>query len=74
MAYFSNGSEGREYQARYCDRCHHDRNSDCYIWALHLIHLGEDDMAYVLDALIPRSADGIGNEECRAFRPTPEAD
>jgi len=24
MGYFSNGSEERDYAARFCDRCHHD--------------------------------------------------
>jgi hypothetical protein len=68
MAYFSNGTEGADYQAQYCDRCIHDANQDCPIWLAHLLHNGTDgDAAEVLDLLIPRSGDGLGNERCRLF-------
>lgn len=37
MGYFSNGTEGDSFRARYCDRCVHGAGGDlCPIWALHL--------------------------------------
>lgn len=71
MAYFSNGTEGDLYFERYCSRCVHDRNEDCPIWALHLAHNYEEcnKPGSFLHALIPRSKDGLSNEECRFFTP-----
>ena len=73
MGYFSNGTEGIMYQARYCDQCVHDRNDDCPILLLHLMWNYEQnenkDKQLVLDAFIPRSSDGLRNEECKMFRP-----
>lgn len=38
MAYFSNGTEGMAYQAKYCDRCaNNDGDGGCPIWDLHLL-------------------------------------
>lgn len=68
MAYFSNGTEGSDYEERYCNRCIHQ--VDCQIWLLHLIWNGDGgDRETVLDGFIPRTKDGIGNEECRMFFP-----
>ena len=61
MAYFSNGDEGRQYQARYCFTCKYwvgdvDRiGSDrgCPIWLLHELHVGEPAWQPTLDRLIP---------------------
>jgi len=65
MGYFSNGTEGRDYQYQYCERCVHDVNEDCPVWFLHLAYDGEEDKRLVLDALIPRK--GIYNGRCRMF-------
>ena len=58
MGYFANGSEGEAYEARYCDRCAHQKNADgtgCAVWALHLIHNYEGGRIQVLlDELIPQ--------------------
>jgi hypothetical protein len=68
VAYFPNGTEGRDYQERYCVRCIHDTNNDCPIWLAHLIHNGDKGkLGDMLDLLIPRSADGLTNEKCRMF-------
>jgi len=71
MGYFSNGTEGVDYQNNYCSRCVHDVNSDCPIWLAHLIHnydeCNKDDS--ILHMLIPRSEDGLENEQCKLFYP-----
>ncbi len=70
MAYFSNGTEGMIYQTDYCDRCRNYQGGDapgCPIWDLHLLHQGEVDWQPVLDKLIPRTPDGLGNEQCETF-------
>ena len=69
MAYFSNGEEGRWYQEEYCSRCVHDQKQDCAVWLAHLIHnYGENNKDdSILHLLIPRSKDGLGNEQCKMF-------
>jgi len=34
MGYFSNGSEGIDFEAHYCSKCIHEQ--DCPVWELHL--------------------------------------
>ena len=65
MGYFSNGSEGLDYEKQYCERCvHYD---GCAVWLLHLIHnydeCNKEDS--FLHTLIPR--DGIENKQCKMF-------
>ena len=70
MGYFSNGTEGDLYEAQYCARCLHGQGPDgnaCAVWALHLDENYNADTFDLLDALIPRSADGLKNLECRMF-------
>ena len=75
MGYFSNGTEGMIYTEQWCDRCKHNGNGVddpwCPIWNAHLqfCHGQEKTRATdaILDLLIPRSADGLSNEECRFF-------
>lgn len=72
MGYFSNGSEGDGYAAKYCDRCihGHKNNFDCSIWLAHF------DLNYeecnkedsILHRLIPRTEDGW-NDQCSLFIP-----
>ena len=73
MAYFSNGAEGMDYRARYCDNCVHDVKCDCPIWNLHLTHNYEEcnKQGSFLDALIPRSKDRLSNEQCKLFLQKP---
>lgn len=65
MAYFSNGSEGSDYEEQFCSRCVHQRG--CTVWLAHLLFAyGADDaQRKVLDTLIPRQ--GIRNLKCTMF-------
>ena len=79
MGYFSNGAEGMDYSARYCERCANYRdNGDgrshgCPVWDLHLLlnyseaKLTGEFNLNILDHFIPRTKDGLGNEECEMF-------
>ena len=71
--YFSNGSEGMDYEARWCDRCVNQGPADgpgCWIWGEHMMHNYEDcnKPHSIMHRLIPRSADGLDNEKCVMFR------
>lgn len=70
MGYFSNGTEGMAYFDYYCSRCIFDKNEDCPIWTLHIMHNYKEcnKPDSFLHMLIPRSKNG-GNEECRFFIP-----
>lgn len=71
MGYFSNGTEGMDYELRYCDRCVHqnglDGKSGCAIWMLHLLYNYQEcnNENSMLHDLIPRST--VGNEQCVMF-------
>ena len=72
MGCFSNGTEGEDYQARYCSRCIHEnaaKGIGCPIWNLHLMsnyaECNKPDS--YLHFLIPRSANDLGNERCTMF-------
>ena len=70
MGYFSNGTEGLDYEARYCDRCVHQKpDKFCPVWEAHLCANYEecDKPDSILHILIPRTADGLENEQCRMF-------
>lgn len=71
MGYFANGSEGDDYERRYCDRCLHQKPDDggCMVWLAHALHNYRDcnDKNSVLHLLIPRSADDLSNEACTMF-------
>lgn len=69
MGYFSNGTEGRAYQDKYCSRCVHDINQNCQVWLAHLIHSRSEcnNPNSILNYLIPQSEDGLRNEQCSMF-------
>lgn len=69
MGYFSNGSEGMDYEAKWCARCVHDIKNNCPIWLAHLIHNYKEcnNKESILHMLIPRSKDGLWNEQCKMF-------
>lgn len=73
MGYFSNGTEGADYEERWCSRCvHYDRPDDdhfCPILQAHGLYNYRDanDDHSVLHMLIPRSKDGLSNEQCAMF-------
>lgn len=75
MAYFSNGSEGSAYEAKYCENCIHwvaeieGEHKSCPVWDIHALYNygrseGKDE---VMDSLIPRSKDKLSNEQCTMF-------
>ena len=63
MAYFSNGSESRNYQCTHCNHCAHDVKHDCPVWMAHIMHNGAD----ALNVIIPRTPDKLSNDKCRMF-------
>lgn len=72
MGYFSNGTEGADYQERWCSRCLHENASacrSCPIWDAHLIKNYDEcnNKGSILHMLIPLAKDGIGNERCLMF-------
>ena len=71
MAYFSNGTQGMDYQDRYCANCANaDEDGCCGIWDAHLLYSygAEGDLEGVLDILIP--SDAAGNPtKCSMHRP-----
>lgn len=69
MGYFSNGSEGDAYRARYCDHCQEDVDGECEIWIAHLVFNGDPTHRERLGKLIPETSDGLGNGQCVEFVP-----
>jgi hypothetical protein len=71
MGYFSNGSEGMDYEARYCSRCVHEGGPDgpgCAVWGAHLFanYAECNNKDSILHQLIPRDARGE-NMQCAMF-------
>lgn len=75
MGYFSNGSEGDAYEARWCVRCRHygrgvGERQCCPVWWLHLLYNDDQQkrptMAEALSIFIPRTRVG-GNGRCVMF-------
>ena len=82
MAYFSNGSEGRDYEEQYCSRCANHREhpdqpmgdvADCAVWALHFDYNYEQGGKTKLGKAIKNildtliPMDGIYAGECSMF-------
>jgi len=69
MGYFSNGTEGLDYEERYCQHCIHygADGLECVILEAHAIHNYDEcnNPASILHILIPRKH--IENEKCRMF-------
>ena len=53
MAYFSNGSEGCDYESKWCDQCVHQ--DGCTVWFAHLLYAyaATGEAKDILDLLIP---------------------
>ena len=71
MGCFSNGSEGRSYEAYYCARCvHMSADYGCPCWDAHQLWNYEEcnNPDSILHKMIPRTADGLRNEQCLFFR------
>ena len=87
MAYFSNGSEGLDYQERYCFRClnyidtGNGCGTGCPIWNAHLVYAyevcNEKNGRGILAILIPEVKSEYGDYEvageCSMFREEPPA-
>lgn len=73
MGYFPNGTAGSEYESKVCSKCRHQKPDDggCPIWLAHLLFNYKDGAQEVLDVLIPRSEEGLGNKTCTMFEPWP---
>lgn len=81
MAYFSNGSEGADYEERFCVRCVHygeEDGSGCPVWAAHLLFnydqlKGEkqNPIHTILNMLIPEKSNGsyMVAGQCAMFVP-----
>ncbi len=79
MGYFSNATEFECWAANNCDRCAHWPQDDdapgCPVDMAHNLFnyelCNEDGHPgkVILDMLIPRSKDGLGNERCAMFQP-----
>lgn len=71
MAYFSSGTEGLDYEARWCVRCVHaaSETKTCAVLTAHGLYNYEgcNNPDSILHLLIPRSKDGLSNEQCRMF-------
>lgn len=71
MGYFSNGTEGEQYEDKWCSRCVH-ASAGCAVWRAHLLHNYDQsknkEVSEILDILIPRSKDGLGNNKCTMFK------
>ena len=70
MAYFSNGFEAAAYNEAFCCRCEFwHEELGCPVWAAHELW-GRDECDKpdsVLDRMIPRTEDGLGNGRCFCF-------
>ena len=72
MAYFSSCSEGMDYEEQFCAKCIHgdgDGAGQCAVIAAHFARNYQEckNKDSILHMLIPRSADGLSNEQCLMF-------
>lgn len=89
MGYFSNGTEGDAYEADHCHKCTHYVDGCCAVLDIHRTYNYDQfpehertadakrmatALRFVLGLLIPRSKDGIGNDQCKMFHPKQEDD
>ena len=70
MGYFSNGSEGHDYEAKWCDHCVHINPllHGCPCWDMHLLYNYEEanNDNSLLHKMIPIDKDG-NNMQCLFF-------
>ncbi len=81
MGYFSNGTEGDMFEAKWCARCVHGDNhrgddKGCPVMLTHVLFSYEEcnsdsNAKRMLDILIPR--EGAWNEQCAMFHPARKA-
>ena len=72
MAYFANGEEGRNFEAKWCSRCVHDIEDDCPLMMVHLLYnyeqldKGQEKLRDALSNLINGDYDSEG-VTCKMF-------
>ena len=68
MGYFSNGTEGAEYEDKYCVKCGNNRGEGCPVMLLHLLYNYDEcnKPDSFLHVLIPRDDKGQ-NMQCAMF-------
>ena len=68
MGYFSNGTEGAEYEDEHCEKCAHNIEDGCPILLLHLLYNYDEcnKKDSFLHVLIPRDDKGQ-NMQCSMF-------
>ena len=88
MAYWSNGTEHEAWASKNCHVCKHwydvdpeapgyDSKNNCPIEYAHLLFNYDEcnNENSILDIFIPRTKDGLGNEQCTFFiKQEPEID
>jgi len=76
MGYFSNGTEGEMYQNRWCDNCIHNKEDNCRVWFAHQLYNYDEcnNDKSILPLLIPRTKDGLDNEQCLMFVETQQGE
>lgn len=79
MAYFPNGTAGMCYVEQYCCKCIHwpqkDEDPGCAVDLIHNLYNYDQckdtpegkAIEAILDMLIPRTKDDLGNERCSMF-------
>ena len=69
MGYFSNGTEGMEYEAKYCSDCLHYGN--CAVLHAHELYNYDEcnNENSILHLLIPRDKEGY-NKKCKMYLET----
>ena len=70
MGYFSNSTEGMMYEAEHCNKCVHNHpEHGCPCLEAHEIwnykECNKEDS--ILHKMIPKTKDGLGNEQCIFF-------
>jgi hypothetical protein len=70
VGYFSNATEGADYERTWCRKCQHgdgDSAGDCAVWEAHLLanHTECERPGSPLHVLIPRGL--AENAKCRMF-------
>lgn len=75
MGYFSNGSEGSAYEAKYCENCIHwaapegEESKGCPVWDIHFLfsYSQTTEQKQIMDMLIPQNKKGTFNDQCTMF-------
>ena len=75
MGYFSNGTEGDQYEEKYCNNCAREvliingQEHGCPIWFVHMMYNYEEcnNEKSILHKMIPRNDHDTFNGQCNFF-------